>query len=105
MYGDMMVDALIEENDRLQKWVDDLQSGMYINCVYCGHNYGPEDEVPATMAEVLKEHVEQCPKHPMSQLKAQNEKLKELASFYRSVIQSGETWTPTCAKIYEEAMK
>lgn len=52
-----------------EAWVDDLQAGMYINCVYCGHRYGPEDEVPATMADVLKEHIEQCPKHPMSELK------------------------------------
>jgi hypothetical protein len=41
---------------------------MYINCVYCGHRYGPDDEIPATMADVLKEHIAQCPKHPMSQL-------------------------------------
>lgn len=65
------------ENTRLQEWVHDLQSVMYINCVYCGHRYGPEDEVPATMADALKEHIEQCPKHPMSALKAENAKLRE----------------------------
>ena len=53
---------------RLKQWIDDLQSGMYINCVYCGHRYGPKDEVPATMADVLKEHIVQCPAHPMSHL-------------------------------------
>ena len=52
-----------------QTWINDLQAGMSINCVYCGHNYGPDNEVPATMADVLKEHIEQCPKHPMSALK------------------------------------
>lgn len=57
------------EIERLQQHVNDLQAGMYINCVYCGHRYGPDDEVPATMADALKEHVEQCPKHPMSALK------------------------------------
>lgn len=56
---------------KLRTWVDDLHAGMSINCVYCGHNYGPDDEVPASMADVLKEHVEQCPEHPMSALKAQ----------------------------------
>lgn len=56
-----------------KNWVKDLQSGMYINCVYCGHRYGPKDKVPASMADVLKSHVEMCPKHPMSQIK------KELA--------------------------
>ena len=65
------------ENARLQAWVHDLQAGMYINCVYCGHRYGPDDEVPATMADALKEHVEQCPKHPMSALKAERDRLRE----------------------------
>ncbi len=67
---------LEKENERLQnelarykRWVKDLQSGMYINCVYCGHRYGPADEVPASMAEALKNHVENCPEHPMSALK------------------------------------
>lgn len=65
------------ERARLQQWVHDLQSGMYINCVYCGHRYGPRDEVPATMADALKEHIEQCPKHPMSALKAEVARLQE----------------------------
>ncbi len=59
-----------------RQWVNDLQSGMYINCVYCGHRYGPNTEVAASMADVLKQHVEQCPKHPMSKLKAEIAKLK-----------------------------
>lgn len=57
------------EVERLNAWVNDLQSGMYINCVYCGHCYGPQDKVPCSMAEALKKHIEQCPKHPMSALK------------------------------------
>ena len=66
-----------EEVLRLQHWVQDLQRGMYINCVYCGHRYGPNSEVPASMADVLKEHIEQCPKHPMSKLKQEIADLKE----------------------------
>lgn len=58
------------EIERLQNWVNDLQAGCFINCVYCGHRYGPDDEVPSTMADVLKEHIENCPEHPMSKLKA-----------------------------------
>lgn len=50
---------------RLQRWVDDLQSGMYINCVYCGHRYGPSPETPVAMSEVLKQHIATCPKHPL----------------------------------------
>ena len=61
--------TLREQVDDLREWVDDLHSGMYINCVYCGHRYGPNDEVPATMADALKEHVARCPKHPMSRLR------------------------------------
>lgn len=59
-----------QEIERLQQWVADLQSGMYINCVYCGHRYGPKEEVPATMADVLKAHIATCPKHPVSKLLA-----------------------------------
>lgn len=65
------ITTLQAENSRLRQWVNDLQSGMYVNCVYCGHRYGPESEVPASMAEVLKQHIEQCPEHPMSKLKSQ----------------------------------
>ena len=61
---------------KLRQWIDDLQSGMYINCVYCGHRYGPQDKVPASMAEVLKQHIEVCPKHPMSKLKKELEQLR-----------------------------
>ena len=60
-----------EEIARLKGWIDDLQSGMYVNCVYCGHRYGPGETTPVTMADTLKTHVEQCPKHPMSALRAQ----------------------------------
>ena len=65
------------ENEGFVQWVNDLHSGMYINCVYCGHRYGPSKDTPVSMADVLKAHVEKCPKHPMSQLKAENEILKE----------------------------
>ena len=56
------------EYERLEQWIRDLQSGMYVNCVYCGHRYGPKDKVPVAMAEALKQHIAQCPKHPMSAL-------------------------------------
>lgn len=68
---------LQQENKRLAAWIDDLQAGAYINCVYCGHRYGPDDEIPSTMAQVLKEHIEVCPEHPMSALKAENKRLQE----------------------------
>ncbi len=78
------LDKYQEEIAQLKQWIDDLQSGMYINCVYCGHRYGPKDQVPASMADVLKAHIEQCPKHPMSKLKADNARmLKVLKLTYR----------------------
>ena len=58
-----------EEVERLSRWVADLQSGMYVNCVYCGHRYGPGETTPVSMADALKAHVERCPKHPMSKLR------------------------------------
>ena len=66
---------LKKENKVLNLWVRDLQAGMYINCVYCGHRYGPREDTPVSMAEVLKKHIEKCPKHPMSKLKAKCEGL------------------------------
>lgn len=73
------VDRLATENTKLQLWVADLQAGIYVNCVYCGHRYGPNAFVSSimdprsgdkvgkkTMAELLKEHIKVCPKHPLS---------------------------------------
>lgn len=60
------VAELHAENKRLQGWVNDLQSGMYINCVYCGHRSVPAEDTPVAMGDVLKEHIEQCSRHPMT---------------------------------------
>jgi hypothetical protein len=67
-----------EKLARYERWVADLQSGMYVNCVYCGHRYGPEKNVPVSMAEILKEHIEKCPDHPMSHLKTRNAALTKI---------------------------
>jgi len=50
---------------------------MYINCVYCGHQYGRKENTPVSMADILKEHIEKCPKHPLSKCKAENEQLNK----------------------------
>jgi hypothetical protein len=60
--------ALREENARLKQWISDCQAGMYINCVYCGHRYGPDPGTPVAMADILKAHIAECPAHPMSDL-------------------------------------
>ena len=75
---------LIEENKRLEAWIDDLQSGMWINCVYCGHRYGPnKGDHLVTMRKTLEKHIEECPKHPLSmarnrimELEAENKRLQ-----------------------------
>ena len=60
-----------DEIATLEQWVDDCQSGNYVNCVYCGHRYGPDDEVKPTMQQALYEHIAVCPKHPLSQAKSE----------------------------------
>jgi hypothetical protein len=55
-----------KELARLRQWVADLQSGLYVNCVYCGHRYGPSPGTPVAMADVLKDHIAQCAEHPLS---------------------------------------
>jgi len=63
------ITRLREEVERLVNWINDLHSGMYINCVYCGYRYGPKHDTPVAMSQVLREHIEQCPEHPVSKLK------------------------------------
>ena len=58
----------------LERWVHDLQSGMFINCVYCGHRYGPDDKVAPTMQQALYDHIAECPKHPLSAMKRRAER-------------------------------
>ncbi len=70
------IDRLRAGVEQLKAWVGDLQSGMYVNCVYCGHRYGPGETTPVSMADALKAHVEECPHHPMSALRRENERLK-----------------------------
>lgn len=71
------ISRLEDENKRLESHVSDLQSGMYINCVYCGHRYGPNDAAPVSMADVLYEHISQCPKHPLSKAAARITELEQ----------------------------
>ena len=61
-----IIEQLCVVVSRLRAWVSDLSAGVYVNCVYCGHRYGPAQTTPVAMAEVLKAHVAECPEHPMS---------------------------------------
>ena len=84
-----LLDELTERNaeiEKLKTWVNDLHSGMYVNCVYCGHRYGKQGEVNHSMADVLKKHIENCPKHPMSKLKAERDRLAARAAALERAI-------------------
>ncbi len=63
--------VLVHDRDATRRWVNDLQAGQYVNCVYCGYQYGPVDTTPDAPSALLQAHVEQCPAHPMAQLKAE----------------------------------
>lgn len=63
---DRLMCEAADELDRYVAWVDDLQAGMYVNCVYCGHRYGPGETTPVSMADALKAHIAACPQHPMA---------------------------------------
>ena len=94
--------ALIAEVRRLRDWVNDLHSGMFINCVYCGHRYGPKDKVPCAMSEVLKQHIEQCPKHPMSALKTwQREAAEAMTSFLEQIPPKGKGFVQLLSELKE----
>jgi hypothetical protein len=80
------------ERDRLKAWVTDLQGGMYVNCVYCGHRYGPGETTPVSMADALKEHVQQCPQHPMSALKAERNRLRDAIWNHRAQHGDDRCW-------------
>jgi hypothetical protein len=103
-----------EKIKQLRTWINDLQTGMYVNCVYCGHRYGAafcgecngtgrtDDHVngithcsacdgsgegtPVAMADVLKEHVMHCPEHPMN---AMREALEHVQTMARLALSQG----------------
>ena len=86
----------------LKKWVNDLQSGMYINCVYCGHRYGPNVSTPVAMADVLKEHIEKCPKHPLSEARREIAALKAERNGY---LNGQQQMQDTCSRLQDSIVK
>jgi CRISPR/Cas system CSM-associated protein Csm2 small subunit len=70
LYG--MTEHLDEEIGRL----NGLLYGA--RCVYCGEVVGKEKQNQHLADDVLREHVEVCPKHPVSKLKAEVERLREV---------------------------
>jgi len=106
------IEELQKEIARLEQWIDDLQSGLYINCVYCGYNFGREDSVDESMRTSLQKHMETCPKHPMSILKLRNEKLEgfkteidELMELMVDQYNSGIQYMPNYNFFFQEVCK
>jgi len=63
------------ELENTNQWIADLQSGLYINCVYCGHRYPPGSG--SVMQDILYEHIKTCPKHPLSKAIVELQQLRE----------------------------
>lgn len=74
------IKELQAKNKELEIWIDNLQSGTVITCVYCGHIHSVQkNSHPLTVREALRKHIEICPKHPMSKSKTEMEaKIKDL---------------------------
>jgi hypothetical protein len=93
--GELPIDEALRrlrdaDDDRaaaLERWIDDLQAGTWVTCVYCGHRYGPRDVAPTSipeasapsMREALEQHVASCPRHPMAALKRRLGEVERLA--------------------------
>jgi hypothetical protein len=92
------LEAALIEITNLKRWVRDLQAGVTVNCVYCGHRYGPDPGTPVAMADVLKQHVQQCHQHPMTKLKFALEKIKNMS---RNSIAMGDDPLPYLAVLGE----
>ncbi|MCI0421505.1 MAG: hypothetical protein L0312_20150 [Acidobacteria bacterium] len=55
-----------KEVEGLKRQVEHLHDGRTTTCVFCGHAYPPG--TPPHGSEALKEHISQCPQHPMRAL-------------------------------------
>lgn len=96
------------EIKRLRQWVSDCQSGMYVNCVYCGHRYGPDTTTPVSHADLLKAHIEVCPEHPMSALKKSNDTLRRMlegrVKYHQKVEEHLRKISAAALPVYDDAM-
>ena len=73
--------ALRAERER----VADLWSTKFVFCTYCGQRYDYDENAPVSTEDAIKAHIETCPKHPMSALKARVAELEPDAKLGRMV--------------------
>lgn len=66
-------EELEQQIKHLNQWVADLQSGIHVTCAFCGRRYGPAETPLVSMADALREHIQQCSRHPMSELQREND--------------------------------
>jgi len=97
---------------QLKDWISDLQSGMYVNCVYCGHRFKPNPEAFPSQAEVLREHMEKCPEHPLFKAKQTIERLGKEKEWLKNEIGyelrgygKSDDWVKRQLEIIEETMQ
>lgn len=76
----------------LTAWVNDLQSGMTVNCVYCGYCYGPKETTPVSMADALKAHIETCEHHPLNDARYRITVLEEAIREHRDQRGDDRCW-------------
>jgi DNA-directed RNA polymerase subunit RPC12/RpoP len=76
------LDSATQEILKLKQWISDLQSNMYVNCVYCGYRAGEQGKVPA---QALMDHIAQCPKHPLTAMKKRAESTEPDALRWRTL--------------------
>jgi predicted nucleic acid-binding Zn-ribbon protein len=67
-------DALAEKEKEIER-LSELLWGM--RCVYCGEIIGKDKKNQDVAVEMLKAHVESCPKHPLTQANEQIAALRE----------------------------
>ena len=95
-------DRAIREIHKLRSWVNDLQSQLFLNCVYCGHRTDPEDYHEQEVWQVLQEHAEQCEHHPMYTLK---QKMLGFESFIQQCASFGDMRQPVLIeRTHDEVM-
>ena len=63
-----------------------MSNKRLITCVYCGHEY--PDQTPASGAQVLKDHIKICEKHPMREAE---EKIRLLRKALSDLVGASET--------------